>query len=180
MCQRDGCGANWLRSVRNRTREAHYGVMRCRTPTPNGIVVIMASIQRSLRVPEQLDREISREMQLRGERDWSKGAISLMEEAVRTSRVPGIVFVQRRDGRRPAIAFSGLEVWEVIATWKEAGENWTRLQEAYPELSEHQLRAAVAYYRAYAEEIDERLAREAYWTPERVAEELPFTRPVDA
>lgn len=140
----------------------------------------MASIQHSLRVPESLDREISREIEVRGERDWSKGAISLMEEAVRASRIPGVIFVQRRNGRRPAIAFSGLEVWEIIATWKEGDESWSQLVEAYPELNEHQLRAAVAYYRAYPDEIDERLAREAYWTPERVAEELPFTRPVSS
>jgi uncharacterized protein (DUF433 family) len=136
----------------------------------------MASVQHSIRVPEQLDREISREIRFRGEQDWSKGAISLLEEAVRASRVPGILFVQRRDGRRPAVAFSGLEVWEIIATWKEAGERWQMLLEAYPELAESQLRAAVAYYQAYPEEIDERLDREAEWTPERVAEELPFTR----
>jgi uncharacterized protein (DUF433 family) len=136
----------------------------------------MSSKQHSLRVPADLDREISREIEFRGERDWSKGAISLMEEAVRASRVPGVVFVQRRDGRRPAIAFSGLEVWEIIATWKEAGEGWEALTEAYPELTGTQLRTAVAYYRAYPQEIDERLAREAYWSPERVAEELPFTR----
>jgi uncharacterized protein (DUF433 family) len=140
----------------------------------------VASVQHSLRIPEPLDREISREIRFRGEKDWSKGVISLMEEAVRASRVPGIVFVQRRDGRRPAIAFSGLEVWEIIATWKEAGEDWPRLLEAYPELSENQLRAAVAYYQAYPKEIDERLAREAEWTPERVGEELPFTRRIGA
>jgi uncharacterized protein (DUF433 family) len=140
----------------------------------------VASVQHSLRIPEPLDREISREIRFRGEKDWSKGVICLMEEAVRASRVPGIVFVQRRDGRRPAIAFSGLEVWEIIATWKEAGEDWSRLLEAYPELSENQLRAAVAYYQAYPKEIDERLAREAEWTPERVGEELPFTRRIGA
>ncbi|HSW30516.1 MAG TPA: DUF433 domain-containing protein [Longimicrobiales bacterium] len=140
----------------------------------------MPSTQHSLRIPEKLDREISREIQFRGERDWSKGAITLMEEAVRASRVPGIVFVQRRNERRPAVAFSGLEVWEVIATWKEAGEDWAHLVQAYPELSETQLRAAVAYYAAYPSEIDERLAREAYWTPQRVAEEMPFTRRVGA
>lgn len=140
----------------------------------------MPSVQHSLRVPEHLDREISREIQFRGEQDWSKGAIGLLEEAVRASRIPGIVFVQRRDGRRPAVAFSGLEVWEIIATWKEGEESWKRLVEAYPELSENQLRAAVAYYKAYPEEIDERLAREAYWTPERAAEELPFTRRMGA
>lgn len=135
----------------------------------------MPSVQHSIRVPETLDREISREIQFRGEQDWSKGAISLLEEAVRASRVPGIVFVQRWDGRRPAIAFSGLEVWEIIAAWKEGRESFAALVEAYPELSENQLRAAVAYYQAYPEEIDQRLEREAYWTPERVAEELPFT-----
>lgn len=140
----------------------------------------MPSVQHSLRVPEALDREISREMRFRGEQDWSKGAISLLEEAVRASRVPGILFVQRRDGRRPAVAFSGLEVWEIVATWKEGGESWQRLVEAYPELSESQLRAGVAYYQAYPEEIDERLEREAYWTAERVAEELPFTRRMGA
>jgi uncharacterized protein (DUF433 family) len=140
----------------------------------------MASIQHSIRVPQKLDREISREIQHRGERDWSKGAISLLEEAVRASRVPGIVFVQRRDGRRPAVAFSGIEVWEIIATWKEAGEEWQALIDAYPELSENQLRAAIAYYRAYPDEIDERLEREANWTPERVADELPFTRRLGA
>jgi len=140
----------------------------------------MPSAQHSLRIPEDLDREIRREMEFRGERDWSKSAISLMEEAVRASRVPGVVFVQRRDGRRPAIAFSGLEVWEIIATWKEADESWPELVEAYPELSENQLRTAVAYYRAYPEEIDRRLEREEYWTPERVAEELPFTRTMGA
>jgi uncharacterized protein (DUF433 family) len=136
----------------------------------------MSSIQHSLRIPEQLDRELSREIQFRGERDWSKGAITLMEEALRASRVPGIVFVQRRNERRAAVAFSGLEVWEVVATWKESGESWDELTRAYPEASENQLRAAVAYYHAYPAEIDERLAREAYWTRERVAEEMPFTR----
>ncbi|MDQ3555784.1 MAG: DUF433 domain-containing protein [Gemmatimonadota bacterium] len=136
----------------------------------------MPSVQHSIRVPDRLDREISREIQFRGEQDWSKGAISLMEEAVRASRVPGILFVQRWDGRRPAVAFSGLEVWEIIASWNESGESWQTLIGAYPELSENQLRAAVAYYQAYPEEIDARLEREAYWTPERVAAELPFTR----
>jgi len=140
----------------------------------------MASKQHSLRIPEPLDREITREIRFRGEQDWSKGAISLLEEAVRASRVPGIVFLQRRDGRRPLVAFSGLEVWEIIATWKEGEESWEVLVEAYPELSETQLRTAVAYYQAYPAEIDERLRREAYWTPERVAEELPFTRRMGA
>ncbi len=136
----------------------------------------MPAVPHSLRIPEELDREISRELERRGEKEWTAGAIELLDEAVRLSRAPGIVFVEGRRGRRAAVAFSGLEVWEIIATWKEAGEVWEVLRGAYPELAEAQLRAALNYYALYPQEIDERLAREEHWTPERVAAELPFTQ----
>lgn len=97
-----------------------------------------------------------------------------MEEALRSSRVPGIAFFQGHNERRPAVVFSGLEVWGVVATWKEAGESWEELLKAHPEVSEHQLRAGLACYQAHPEEIEERLEREAYWTPQRVAEEMPL------
>jgi uncharacterized protein (DUF433 family) len=103
--------------------------------------------------------------------------ITLLEEAVRMARVPGIIFVEGRERRRAAVAFSGLEVWDIVSTWKETGENSDAVAEAYPELSDAQLGAALAYYRRYPEDIDARLEREAHWTPERVAEEFPFTRP---
>lgn len=135
----------------------------------------MPSVQRTILVPEQLDHEIGREIQRRKYQDWPTGVVALLEEAVRTARIPGIIFVQGRE-RRAAVTFSGFEVWRIVATWKEAGENSAALAEAYPELSDGQLCAALAYYRVYPEDIDKRLGREAYWTPARVAEELPFTR----
>ena len=137
---------------------------------------IVPSVHRSILIPARLDREISRAIQHRGAGEWSTGVITLLEEAVRASRIPGIIFVQSREGRRAAVAFAGLEVWEIVATWKEAGKNSAALAEAYPELSAGQLCAALAYYHAYPEDIDGQLEREAHWTPERVAEELPFTR----
>lgn len=132
----------------------------------------MAGIPRSIRVPEELDREIEREIRSRGERDWTTGALSLLNEAMRARRAPGIVFVEGRGGRRAAVAFSGLEVWEIVATWREAEEDWATLRSAYPDLSEAQLRAAIQYYRQFPAEIDQRLDLEEYWTPERVAEEF--------
>lgn len=137
----------------------------------------MGSTAHSLRVPEPLESELNREIARRGAREWSSGVLSLLDEAVRMSRAPGIVFVEGRGGRRAAVAFSGLEVWEIIATYREGGESWPALVEAYPELSELQLRSALNYYALYPREIDERLALEASWTPERVAEELTFSRP---
>jgi uncharacterized protein (DUF433 family) len=87
-----------------------------------------------------------------------------------------IIFIEGRGGRRAALA-SGLEVWEIIATWKEGGESWDVLRGAYSEVSEPQLRAALSHYTLDPREIDKRLALEAAWTPERLYAELPFTSP---
>jgi len=135
----------------------------------------MPAVAHSMRVPEALENEIKRELARRGVREWSAGVLTLIEEAIRMSRAPGIVFVDARDGRRAAIAFSGLEVWEIIRFWK-AHRDWEVLRSEFEELTEPQLRAAVNYYALYPREIDARLEREEYWTPERVAAELPFTQ----
>jgi hypothetical protein len=136
----------------------------------------MPSIAHSLRVPEALENEIKREIARRGVGEWSTGVLQLVDEAIRMSRAPGIVFVDARDGRRAALAFSGLEIWEIIAFWKERNEKWEIFREEFEELSEAQLRAALNYYALYPAEIDARLAKEAYWTPERVAAEMPWTQ----
>lgn len=137
----------------------------------------MPATLRSLRVPAPLEAELERELARRGQREWSAGVLELLDEAIRMSRAPGVVFVDGRGGRRAALAQSGLEVWEVIATWREGGARWDVLRDAYPEVGELQLRAALSYYQLYPAEVDARLAREAAWTPERAAAELPFTRP---
>jgi uncharacterized protein (DUF433 family) len=139
----------------------------------------MAAVAHSIRVPEALENEIKREIARRGVREWSAGVLTLIEEAIRMSRAPGIVFVDARNGRRAAIAFTGLEVWEVIRFWK-AHRDWEVLRKEFEELSEPQLRAALNYYALYPEEIDARLEREEYWTPERVAAEMPFTQSFSA
>lgn len=136
----------------------------------------MAAIGHSIRVPEALESEIKRELARRGVREWSAGVLTLIDEAIRMSRAPGIVFVDARDGRRAAIPYSGMEVWEVIRFWRARGRNWEVFRSEFEDFTEEQLRAAVNYYELYPEEIDERLAREEYWTPDHVAAEMPFTR----
>jgi hypothetical protein len=136
----------------------------------------MPAVAHSLRVPEALEREIKREIARRGVREWSAGVLTLIDEAIRTSRAPGIVFVDGRDGRRAAVAFSGMEVWEIIRFWKARAGNWDAFRSEFEDFTEPQLRAALNYYALYPAEIDERLEREEYWTPERVAAEMPFTQ----
>jgi len=132
----------------------------------------VAGKSRGLRLPEDLEREKER----RGT-SFSAAVVDPLREAVRMRRVPGIVFVDGASGRRAVVAGTGLDVWEIVATWHEVGEGYRALRESYDWLTEPQLRAALGYYELYPEEVEARLAREEWWTPDRVSSELPFTRP---
>ena len=133
----------------------------------------MSSRARGIRLSKGLELEIEREARIRGQ-SFTSATAEMLGEAVRMRRVPGIVFSDGPAGRRATVAGTGLDVWEVIAAWKEGGEGWSALRESYDWLTDFQLRSAVAYYKLYPAEIDARLAVEAEWTPERVADEFPF------
>lgn len=131
---------------------------------------------RGIRISDTLEREIEREAGLRGQ-SFSSLTAELLHEAVRMRRVPGIVFTDGPAGRRATVAGTGLDVWEIVATWKAGDRSYDELQKNYDWLTDIQLRSALAYYKLYPAEIDARLAREETWTAERVAEEYPFLVP---
>jgi uncharacterized protein (DUF433 family) len=134
----------------------------------------MASAIKSLRLPAELQHELEDEFSRRGVKEWSAGVIDLLSEAVRMRRVPGVTFIDGRAGRRAALMGAGLEVWEVIRTWQQEGEDEQHLTAAYPRLTPGQLRTALAYYTYYPREIDERIARDAQWTPDAIRSEFRF------
>jgi uncharacterized protein (DUF433 family) len=131
---------------------------------------------RGIRIAEELARDIAHEAEARGV-SWSAMTTALLTEALKMRRVPGIVMVDGPTGRRAVVAGSGLDVWEIIATWQAGGHDERQLAQNYPWLTPAQLRAALAYYALYPDEIAARLAREQSWTPERVRRELPFAVP---
>lgn len=128
----------------------------------------------SIRLPTALERELEREFARRGVKEWTAGIVDLLSEAVRMRRVRGVVFVDSRTGRRPMVVGTGLDVWELIATWHAVGRDEAAFREATDWLTEAQRRAALNYYALYPEEVDQRLAAEEGWTAERVRDELPF------
>ncbi|HVT16733.1 MAG TPA: DUF433 domain-containing protein [Thermoanaerobaculia bacterium] len=136
----------------------------------------MPTKQRTLQISDELDREISQESADR-DKTWSDLATELLDEAIRMRRAPGVVFADGPTGRRAVVAGTGLDVWEVVATWRACSGDFDQLRRNYEWLTEPQLRAALAYYKLYPGEIDARLTREAEWTPERIRVELPFARP---
>lgn len=81
-------------------------------------------------------------------------------EGLRMDRHPGIVFRDGAAGRRAALAGHRLDVWHVIETL-QASDGDRQAAAAYLGLTFVQVQAAVAYYAAYREEIDDLIARNA-------------------
>ena len=133
----------------------------------------MGSVQKSMRIPEKMIKEIQAIARESG-KDFSAMTKELLEEAVKMHRCPGIVFSEGVNGKRARIAGTGLEVWEVIANYKSVGENFERLKTAYHWLAELQLRAALGYYHAYSDEIEQLIDQNESWTTDSIRKRHPL------
>ena len=133
----------------------------------------MAGIQKSLRIPEEILKEIE-QIAEDSQKDFSSVANELLEEAVKIHRCPGIIFTEGVRGRRARVAGTGVEVWEIIATYKSVGENLRRLSQAYHWFTDQQLKSALGYYKVYPVEIDRLIAVNESWTSKRVHKRYPF------
>jgi len=108
--------------------------------------------------------------------DFSNVTKDLLEEAIKMRRCPGILFTEGTSGRRARVAGTGIEVWEVIATYKSVKGDFKRLQKSYHWLSGEQLKAALGYYRGYPQEIDRLIEQSEQWNDEKVRDRYPFMR----
>src|SRR4029434_6562461 len=86
---------------------------------------------RGIRIPDELVHDIAREAEARG-LSWSAMTTTLLIEALKMRRSPGIVMVDGPTGRRAVVAGSGLDVWEIIATWQACGQDEQQLGQNYP------------------------------------------------
>jgi uncharacterized protein (DUF433 family) len=83
-----------------------------------------------------------------------------VEEGLRTDEHPLIRFVDGPAGRRPRLQSTGLDVWEVISVVRDNDGN-ERAAADYLQIPLGSVQAAVAYYGAYRDEIDEWIALNA-------------------
>ena len=88
----------------------------------------------------------------------SKGAVieGLAEEALRARMFPGIAFRGEDWDRRPWVIGTALDVWQIADAYRDLGS--VEAMVGAGELSERQIRLALAYYERFPEEIDEAIA----------------------
>ena len=77
-----------------------------------------------------------------------------VEEGLRTDEHPLIRFVDGPAGRRPRLQGTGLDVWEAISVVRD-NDGDEREAAEYLQIPLGLIQAAVAYYGAYRDEIDE-------------------------
>lgn len=116
----------------------------------------MATVQKSIRLPEEAVKEIEALASVTG-RDFSGVARDLLIDAVKMRRCPGVTFADGPTGKRAKIAGTGIDIWEFITTFKGLGENYNKLKEAYHWLSDQQIRSALSYFALYPSKIDEKI-----------------------
>lgn len=107
----------------------------------------------SLRLTPETLRRLIRRSSLTG---ISKTALAeqLVVEGLRMAEHPGVVFRNGAAGRRPGLAGSGLDVWEVVETVHNEGGD-TRAAAEYLSLAPALVAAAMGYYAEHRDEIDE-------------------------
>ncbi|HZU76850.1 MAG TPA: hypothetical protein VFA70_08820 [Dehalococcoidia bacterium] len=94
--------------------------------------------------------------------------------------VPEIVLAEGPAGPRARIAGTGIEVLEVIRTYKNTKCDLGRYAEAFHWLTPEQLRAALAYHHLYQDEIDTGLAEEDALDIEELKEFIAARRTAQA
>lgn len=124
----------------------------------------------SVRFPLATDEAVAEEARRTGR---SKGAVvaEFTEETLRARRFPGIAFRGEAPRREPWVIGSGLDVWEIVQMLEDFGSA-ERLMEAF-DLTDGQVRLALAYRDRYPEEIDTAVA-ENRLSVEEWRERFPF------
>ncbi len=83
-------------------------------------------------------------------------AQQLIEEGMRIAEHPSVRFTSGPSGRRATLVGSGLDVSEVISMLRASGNDQAETAETLS-ISTVLVEASIAYYGAYAGEIDERI-----------------------
>lgn len=109
----------------------------------------------SIRLSKATDQFVAEEAR-RTKRSKSAIVEALTEEAARMRRFPGIGFRGPEGGRDAWVIGTAFDVWQIVEAYRDLGSAERMLAET--DLSERQLRLALAYADAYHDEIEQALA----------------------
>jgi hypothetical protein len=119
-----------------------------------------------VKLPERTESWIAQEAE-RLEQSETTLVETLAEEGARMWQFPGIAFRGAAQNRRAWAIGAGMDVWEIIEAYQALGAGGRLSAEA--EVTEQDLRLALAYFEQYPDEIDQALAANRITLDELVA-----------
>jgi uncharacterized protein (DUF433 family) len=131
-----------------------------------------------MRLRESLRRELEA-VAARSRRSVADVTQELLDEALRMRLCPGVYFADERSGRTAKIGGTGLGVWEILRDYSK-DQDADRVRNAFPQLSQAQVTAALMYYARYRDEVQAQIDANAALTPDAIEKQYPglvrFTR----
>jgi hypothetical protein len=113
----------------------------------------------SVRLPEHVVERLRRRAKVE-RRSLSSLVEEYVDESLRSRDHPGVVFVDGASGRRARLR-PGPDVWEcisVLKSWRLPAEKAIRKTATWLGIPDRAVRDAIAYYAAFTDEIDGRIA----------------------
>lgn len=111
----------------------------------------------SLRLPDELVNRLDRFARLLGNgMTRTRASVLLLDEALREEEFAGIEFRNTFTGRQPFVKGTGMAVWEFVMVARGFDMDAERTAD-YLQCPVAQVKAALNYYHAYPEEIDQAL-----------------------
>jgi predicted transcriptional regulator len=108
------------------------------------------TVHTTMRLQEDVLKALKRYAE--GQRRTPGAVITMaLKEWVDMQRFPGIDYRWTATGREPHVTGTGLTIREMWWIWTGLKRRWARIRYYYPHLKESQVRAAVAYGKAYPE-----------------------------
>ena len=112
----------------------------------------------SLRLPDELVNRLDRFARMLGNgMTRTRASVLLLDEALREEEFAGIEFRNTFIGRQPFVKQSGMAIWEFIMVARGFDMDAERTA-AYLQCPVENVKAALNYYHAFREEIDQALA----------------------
>lgn len=106
----------------------------------------------AIRMPQDVSTRL-REYAERRRLSASAAALQFVDEGLRMEMFPGIDFRWTPGGRCAHVIGTGLAAWELLMIWQDHQGQIKRISKNYPALKPVQIEAAVAYMKAFPEEM---------------------------
>ena len=105
-----------------------------------------------IEIPDELAAAVA-EIAAKTGQDVQSLVAEMVTEAVKLRHVPTVHFEDGAVGRRACVPGTGIPIWEIAEYYEYVEQDFEELHRGFDWIEKHRLEAAIAYYKAFPEDI---------------------------